>query len=147
MLRRLFPENPSHADFYEPNNAKLVARREDIALINMYEEKDFMNNESGNVAILDAKNVSAQRSHKMIAHLSGHPLLFVECLYHDADLYAASVARKTKFSEFAHLSTEEAHASFQPRIRHYRSIYCPLDTDGSGTDGCPPGAKGPENYV
>lgn len=147
VRRRLFPENTSHAEFYDPNNAKLVALREDIALINMYEAKDFLNNESGNVAILDATNVSAPRRHKIIAHLSDHPILFVECRNHDADLYAASVARKTKLSEFAHLSTEEAQASFEARIRHYRSIYCPLDTDGSGTDGCPPGAKGPENYV
>ncbi|TVM16027.1 6-phosphofructokinase [Oceanidesulfovibrio indonesiensis] len=147
VRRRLFPENTSHAEFYNPDNAALVALREDIALINMYDAKDFLNEEGGSIAILDATNISAPRRRKIIAHLSDHPILFVECRNPDPDLYAASVARKTKLSEFAHLSTEEALASFEARIRHYRSIYCPLDSDGSGTDGCPPGEKRPEEYV
>jgi broad specificity phosphatase PhoE len=91
--------------------------------------------------------VSSSRRHKIIAHLSDHPILFVECRNHDPDLYAASVARKTKLSEFAHLSPEEALASFETRIEHYRSIYCPLDSDRAGQDNCPPCEAAPEDYL
>ncbi len=127
IRRRLFPQNTSHAQFYDPDNQELAALRDDIALMNMYAAKNYLLRHGGQIAILDATNVSPARRRKLAAHLSDHPILYVECRNEDPDLYAASIARKARLSEFSHLTPEEARLSFEDRIDHYRLIYKPLD--------------------
>ncbi len=125
VRRRLFPKNTSHAEFYDPKNAANAALRDDIALINIYGAKDFLN-QGGEVAILDATNVGRTRRSKVRSHLAGLSVLFVECVNDDVELHQASIQRKIKLSEFAHLTPAEAQASFEARIAHYRTEASPF---------------------
>jgi len=128
VRRRLLPENTSHAEFYDPNNHECARLREEIALVNIYEAKNYLR-DGGQVAILDATNVSRARRNKLRCHLTDHPLLFLECVNTDRDLVNASIARKTRLPEFSHLSAEQAFSSLEDRVRHYENIYQPLEDE------------------
>jgi broad specificity phosphatase PhoE/predicted kinase len=122
VRRRLIPENTSQASFYDPDNAAAAAQRERIAAVNIAEAKAFLSAD-GEIAILDATNVSRKRRETLHQSLTNHPILFVECINDDPELLALSVARKTRLPEFAHLTEEEARQSFVKRIGYYRHIY------------------------
>jgi broad specificity phosphatase PhoE/predicted kinase len=126
VRRRMIPGNTSHPDFYDPDNAQATGLRERIAAVNFAEAKAFLSAE-GQIAILDATNVSKKRRETLRQSLSNHPILFVECINDDPELLALSVERKTRLPEFAHLAKEEARKSFVTRIGYYRHIYEPPD--------------------
>jgi len=126
VRRRMIPGNTSDAGFYDPDNSQAVGLRERIAAVNFAEAKAFLS-ATGQIAILDATNVSRKRRETLRQHLPNHPILFVECVNDDPELLALSVARKTKLPEFAHLSEAEAKKSFVTRIGYYRHIYEPPD--------------------
>lgn len=128
VRRRLFPKNTSFAEFYNPENKEFAALRDEIALINLYEAKNYLM-EGGEIAVLDATNVSAARRRKIESHLHDHPTLYIETVNNDPDLYAASIARKTRLPEFAHLSPEDARQSFEDRIQFYRQSYEALNDE------------------
>ncbi len=126
VRRRLIPGNTSDPAFYDPDNAQAVAMRERIAAVNIAEAKAYLSAE-GQIAILDATNVSRKRRETLGRQLDNHPILFVECINDDPELLALSVARKTRLPEFAHLPEAEATRSFVTRIGYYRHIYEPPD--------------------
>uniref|UniRef100_I2Q3W5 Fructose-2,6-bisphosphatase n=1 Tax=Desulfovibrio sp. U5L TaxID=596152 RepID=I2Q3W5_9BACT len=126
VRRRMVPGNTSHPGFYDPDNSQATGLRERIAAVNFAEAKAFLSAE-GQVAILDATNVSRKRRETLLRHLPNHPVLFVECINDDPELLALSVARKAKLPEFAHLSEGQAKESFVTRIGYYRHIYEPPD--------------------
>ncbi len=128
VRRRLLPQNTSHAEFYDPGNAETALLREEIALVNIYEAKNYLM-EGGEVAILDATNVSRARRNKIRCHLTEHPILFVECQNNDADLVAASITRKTKLPEFSHLGFDQACKSLEDRVNQYLRSYDPLEDE------------------
>lgn len=114
----------SEPDFYCPTNQAGRAAREEIAVTNMNRATDFLQN-GGNVAILDATNVSRHRR-LIIERLAIYPILWIECINNDEELVEASILRKTKLPEFAKLSEEQACMSFKERIKYYEHIYSPL---------------------
>ncbi|AGW14019.1 bifunctional nucleoside/nucleotide kinase/histidine phosphatase family protein [Megalodesulfovibrio gigas] len=128
VRRRLFPRNTSFAEFYNPDNAQYSALRDEIALINLYEAKNWLQ-DGGEIAILDATNVSRARRAKIESHLHEHPILYIETVNNDPELYAYSIDRKTRLPEFSHLSYEEARQSFEDRINFYRKLYTPLNDE------------------
>ena len=96
----------------------------------MQAAKRFINKD-GQVAILDATNVTAERRGRIRALLNDHPMLFIECINDDEDILSASILRKIDLHEFGHLTQEEAIQSFRQRIFYYQSMYAPLDKEGS----------------
>lgn len=129
VRRRLLPQNTSHAEFYDPGNEDSVKLREEIALVNIYDAKNYIAGE-GRIAVLDATNVTHDRRYKLRCHLNDYPILFIECINEDLDLVAASIQQKTRFlSEFSHLSPDAAFDSMQDRIEMYRRSYDPLGHD------------------
>ena len=122
LRRRLSRENTSYAEFYDPKNKEGVALRERIALINLDRAKKYLSRE-GQVAILDATNVSTKRRKKTIELLNEHPILFVECINDNQQILEASILQKITLSEFDHLDKDTAIASFKKRIDYYKSIY------------------------
>ena len=80
----------------------------------------------GQVAILDATNVSIKRRHKITSLLKGHPLLFVECINDNPEILAASILRKIAHAEFNHFEKEAAIQNFRKRIDYYNTIYTPV---------------------
>jgi len=128
VRRRLLPENTSHAEFYDPNNDKCAALREEIALVNIYEAKEFLRGK-GQVAVLDATNATLARRHKIECHLAEFSIFYIECINENNDLVAASIARKTRGPEFEHLSPEDAFKSLFERIEMYKKSYVPLTNE------------------
>ena len=114
----------SEPTFYSPSNASGKAAREEIAVTNMNHATEFLQ-EGGNVAILDATNVSRQRR-LIIERMAIYPILWIECINEDEELVEASILRKTKLPEFRNLTEEQAIASFKERISYYEHIHSPL---------------------
>lgn len=130
LRRKMIPENSSYAEFYDPNNKDGVAIREKIALINIERAQNYLKR-NGNVAILDATNVSLKRRNTIQTLLNNHPILFVECINNDQEILNASIRRKISMPEFGHLTQKEAIESFEERVSYYESIYHPLKKEKS----------------
>ncbi len=128
LRRQMLRENTSDPEFYDPENREGVSLRQEIALINLERAKNYLG-KKGNVAILDATNVSRQRRKTIIGLLKSHPLLFIECINNDGAILDASIRRKILLPEFQHLTEEMALRSFEQRIRYYDSIYSPLEKE------------------
>lgn len=126
VRRKLTGKDTSGPEFYDPGNSDGVALREKIALINIERARNYLDTK-GQVAILDATNVSPKRREKISRLLTGHPLLFVECINNDEEILEASILRKTAAPEFDHLKMEAAIKGFRQRIHYYDSIYVPLN--------------------
>jgi len=122
LRRRLMRENTSYPEFYNPDNMDGVRLREKIALINIDRAKKYLEN-GGNIAILDATNVSLSRRKIIIQLANKYPLLFIECINNDEEILEASIRMKIILPEFQHLSEASAMHSFKQRIDYYRSIY------------------------
>jgi len=125
LRRRLMEKNTSFPEFYNPRNIEGVRLREKIALINIERAKKYLAGK-GNIAILDATNVSLKRRDLVAALTNDHPLLFIECINSDGEILEASIRRKIILPEFQHLGEDAAIRSFKQRIDYYESIYAPL---------------------
>ncbi len=128
LRRKMIRGNTSYAKFFDSNNIEGVAIREKIALINMERAQKFLNN-VGDVAILDASNVSRDRRERIQSRLNDHPILFIECVNNDEEILSASILRKIDLAEFGHLTKEEAIQGFRERISYYQSIEEPLEKE------------------
>jgi broad specificity phosphatase PhoE/predicted kinase len=125
LRRRLARENTSHSEFFSPQNPEGVAFREKCAMINLNLARVFLG-DHGQVAIIDASNVTKERRRLILVLFPGIPVLFIECLNADEEALEANLRRKAAQKEFSHLSPEEALRSFARRIAYYESIYEPL---------------------
>jgi broad specificity phosphatase PhoE/predicted kinase len=125
LRRKIVRTNTSDARFYDPENREGVTIREKIALLNIKRAQKFLN-DGGQVAILDATNVSHERREKILSLLHDHPILFIECINEDEEILEASIMRKTDMAEFGHLTREAAIQGFKERISYYHSIQKPL---------------------
>jgi broad specificity phosphatase PhoE/predicted kinase len=128
LRRKLSPEDTSYPEFYDPYNRHGAALREKIALINIGRAVDYLKG-TGQVAILDATNVSARRRRKTAEMLRDRPVLFIECINQDEEILKASIDRKVTLPEFHHLGKEAAVRSFRQRIRYYEAIYTPVEKE------------------
>lgn len=129
-LRRKFKnlKNSYSAEFYHPQNSEGVELRKMFAQINMEKAKEFLS-AKGQIAILDATNVSRERREMIEEFLTDHPVLFIECINDDEDIINLSIIEKTKTSEFEKLSQEEAFHNLMKRIEYYRMIYSSLELE------------------
>ncbi|ODS34055.1 MAG: Alpha-ribazole phosphatase [Candidatus Scalindua rubra] len=128
LRRKMIRGNTSYARFFDSNNSEGVAIREKIALTNMERAQKFLNS-VGDVAILDASNVSRDRRECIQSRLNDHPILFIECVNNDEEILSASILRKIDLAEFGHLTREEAIKGFRERISYYQSIEEPLERE------------------
>lgn len=127
QIRRQYArlKNTWTAEFFHPDNTEAAELRKRFALINVNWAKKFVNTK-GEVAILDATNVSADRRNLLIEQLNDHPILFIECVNNDEEIVDMSIAMKVKTAEFSHVSEADAVSEFKKRIEYYRMIYAPL---------------------
>ncbi|MFP4071844.1 MAG: bifunctional nucleoside/nucleotide kinase/histidine phosphatase family protein [Desulfovibrionales bacterium] len=128
VRRQMLGESTSSPDFYDPENTKNVALREKIARVNIENARDYLNGD-GEVAILDATNVSCKRRESLQSLLTDHPVFFIECRNDDEEILKASIIRKTKLPEFSRVNFEQAITSFVARIAYYEHIYSPLEQE------------------
>ena len=128
LRRSLMGAESTNPDFYNPNNAAGREAREMICRRNMDLARNWLA-EGGEVAILDATNVSRARRRMIESTLTDYPVLFVECVNEDQLLLKACIRRKTTLPEYAAYSEEEALQSFMKRIGYYETIYEPLEDE------------------
>ncbi|HDP25040.1 MAG TPA: 6-phosphofructokinase [Deltaproteobacteria bacterium] len=114
--------------FYSPENTAAVELRKRFTLININRAREYLK-KRGQVAILDATNVSRSRRQLIEEHLQDHPILYIECINNDDDIVQLSIQQKIKSPEFAGLSREVALREFKKRIEYYRIIANPLQTE------------------
>ncbi len=130
LRRKLTGEDTTSPAFYDPENTYGTAIREKIALTNIARAKAFIR-KGGQVAILDATNVSLRRREKIVELVRDQPLLFVECINEDKEILKASTEKKVALPEFSHLPKETAIHSFRQRVSYYHSIYTPLKDEAN----------------
>ncbi|SDB02047.1 Broad specificity phosphatase PhoE [Desulfonatronum thiosulfatophilum] len=122
VRRSMLSANTAHADFFSPENHEGVEIREQIARQNMQAAVDFLAS-GGDIALLDATNITRARRMSICSGMSPIPVLFIECINEDKTLLATSIAHKTKISEFGHMTFPEALQNFEKRIQLYESQY------------------------
>lgn len=128
-LRRQYAPNETWMSaFYNPANAEAVELRKQFALMNIQRARKYLRNK-GQVAILDATNVSRSRRALIEEHLQDHPVLYIECINNDEDIVSLSIRHKVRAREFASMDTEVAVQEFKKRIDYYRMIYNPLHVE------------------
>jgi broad specificity phosphatase PhoE/predicted kinase len=125
VRRRLSPEKTSIPEVFSPENPAGVEFREKCTRINLDLARDFLKS-TGEVAIIDATNVTCQRRQLIKKNFPDFPLLFIECMNTDEEALEANLERKAFLKEFRHLSREQALDSFLKRIDFYESVYEPL---------------------
>lgn len=125
VRRQLMGAESTKADFYDPDNSFGREAREMICRRNLENARNWLES-GGDVAILDATNVSRTRRKFIEDNATDHPVLFVECVNEDPLLLNACLRRKADLPEFAGYSKEEALKCFMERVAHYESIYEPV---------------------
>jgi len=128
LRRKYIKDNTSSFEFYDPDNHAAAKIREEIALMNIFTAKEFLNGK-GDIAIIDAANVTSKRRQSIIHELSSYNILFVECINEDEDFINICVDTKTKLQEFSHLPKEEAFQNFLKRIEYYKCRYEQLSNE------------------
>ncbi len=120
----------SSSEFFSPTNVQGRELRERISRMNTELAQAFLR-DGGEVAIIDASNVTRQRRQCLTAAFPDLPRLFVECVNADDEALEANLERKAELKEFSHLTREKALESFLKRIAYYESIYEPLDVESN----------------
>jgi len=128
LRRKLAPQETWMSDFYDPRNTAAVQLRKEFALMNMRRAKAYLRNK-GQVAILDATNVSRSRRELIEQQLDDHPILYIECVNNDVEIVDLSIRHKVRTNEFAGMPEETAVMEFKKRIEYYREIYNPLHVE------------------
>ncbi|HPS93575.1 MAG TPA: 6-phosphofructo-2-kinase/fructose-2,6-bisphosphatase [Deltaproteobacteria bacterium] len=129
-LRRKFAslQDTWSSDFYNPENREAMELRKHFALMNVRRAKKYLRNR-GQVAILDATNVSRSRRELIEENLQDHPILYLECINNDREIVNLSIRLKVRLPEFSFLSEDYAVSEFKKRIEYYRMIYNPLSLE------------------
>ena len=127
QLRRQYArlKNTWAAEFFHPDNREAAELRKRFALMNINWAKKYVNTK-GQVAVLDATNVSLERRRLLVESLEDHPILFIECINNDEEIVDMSIIMKVKTPEFASINEADAVIEFKKRIEYYRMIYTPL---------------------
>src|SRR5450759_3376766 len=91
-LRRIYLplQETSPANFYHPGNTAALEQRKKFARINLERAKAYLRNK-GQVAILDAANVSRERREMIEKFLDDHPIIFIECINEDEEILNLSL--------------------------------------------------------
>jgi broad specificity phosphatase PhoE len=125
LRRQWHGDQTAHPQFFSPRNPEGVRLREQFARMNLEMARTFLQ-QGGDLAIIDAANVTRGRRRLIEEAFPDVPVLFVECVNDDQEVLEANLRRKSSLEEFSHLTPAEALESFRRRIGFYASIYEPL---------------------
>ncbi len=122
MRRQLMGDDSTKPEFFDPNNSFGREARELICRRNLENAQKWLMY-GGEVAILDATNVSQSRRRFIEHTLTDYPVLFLECVNEDPLLLNACIRKKADLPEYEGYTKEEALKSFMQRVEHYESEY------------------------
>lgn len=129
VRRVLYGLQSASPEFFNPENRESHDLRMQIAYQNMERARAWLEENGGDVAILDATNGTLEQRNALCTTLQDHPMLFIECVNKDEMLLDSSIKRKIKLPEFASLTQQEALDSFHRRLAYYESVYVPLSQE------------------
>lgn len=125
VRRQLMGDESTGPDFYDPENSFGRQAREMICRRNIENAQEWLN-AGGDVAILDATNISRERRKFIESVITDYPVLFIECVNEDPMLLNACLRKKADLPEFKNFTKEEAFKCFMERVSHYESMYQPV---------------------
>lgn len=128
VRRQLLGDVSTDPDFYSSDNSFGREARELIARRNLENALEWLD-KGGNIAILDATNVSKSRRRFLENNSRGIPILFIECVNEDPLLLNACLRRKADLPEYESYTRDEALKSFMKRVEHYEAAYEHLDDE------------------
>lgn len=119
------------ASFFDPENAKALQIREQVALETLDELLDYVLNQGGSVGILDATNSTLERRKTIMTHIrerAGTELnvLFLESLCVDDNLLESNMRLKLSGPDYKDRDPVEALIDFRRRVEMYEKAYVPL---------------------
>jgi 6-phosphofructo-2-kinase len=119
------------ANFFDPENARALQIREQVALETLNELLDYVLNQGGSVGILDATNSTLERRKTIMTHIrerAGPELnvLFLESLCVDENLLESNMRLKLSGPDYKDKDPVEALADFKKRVKMYEKKYVPL---------------------
>ncbi len=135
IRRRLFGEESSRPEFFDPANREAYERRIQIEKISMEGARQWLATK-GDVAIVDATHGTRKQRDLLRDYLNDYPVLFIECVNNDEELLEDFIKRKTQLPEFASMTPSEARKAFLQRLHYYESVYDPFceETDWMRVD-------------
>lgn len=125
VRRRLMGQDAIDSSFFDPDNGFGREARELICRQNLEAAQKWLRS-GGEVAILDATNVSRTRRKLIEDTLKDYPVLFIECVNEDPLLLNACLRKKADLPDYAGVPKDEALADFMKRVEHYESDYDPI---------------------
>ncbi|KKY18459.1 putative 6-phosphofructo-2-kinase 1 [Phaeomoniella chlamydospora] len=119
------------ATFFDPNNAKALAIREQVALETLDELLNYILNGNGSVGILDATNSTLERRKVIMDHIrevAGKDLnvLFLESQCIDENLLERNMHLKLFGPDYKGQDPQTALEDFKKRVAMYQKSYAPL---------------------
>ncbi|KAK5360251.1 6-phosphofructo-2-kinase [Exophiala xenobiotica] len=120
------------AEFFDPDDADAVTRRDEIALRTLDDLLSWLQQARSSVGILDATNSTVQRrkavSHRIRTKAGPNvELLFLESCCYDQDLLEKNVQLKLSGPDYRQHEAESALADFRRRIELYERKYTSMD--------------------
>jgi len=120
-----------NSTFFDPENKKASAIREQVARETLDELLDYVLNENGSVGILDATNSTLERRKMVMDRIrerAGPDLnvLFLESRCLDPDLLEANMRLKLNGPDYKDMDPTIALDDFKKRVKVYEKAYVPL---------------------
>lgn len=118
------------AKFFDPNNARASAMRDQVAMDTLDELLDYLLNQGGSVGILDATNSTIKRRQHIVNHIKEREpklgILFIESICRDPLLLEANMRLKLSGPDYRDKDPYKSLEDFKSRVAAYASAYVPL---------------------
>lgn len=118
------------ANFFDPNNQKASAIREQVAMETLDELMDYLLNQGGAVGILDATNSTKKRRKLLVDRIRQREpklgILFIESICRDPNLLEANMRLKLSGPDYRDKDPRKSLEDFKRRVEAYASAYVPL---------------------
>ncbi|KAI1812359.1 6-phosphofructo-2-kinase-domain-containing protein [Poronia punctata] len=138
--RRRTSSSASDATFFDPSSPACVSFRDRLALDTLDELLEWLDNDQGDIGILDATNSTFARRELLLTHIRLHQqqqhagkgaaetikILFLESRCADKVIREANIRLKLSGPDYAGKDATRSLADFRRRVAHYEKAYEPL---------------------
>lgn len=119
------------ADFFDPQNQRAAALREQCAMETLDDLLDYILKGSGSVGIFDATNSTLARRQQIMERIRDRAgpelnVLFVESVCRDQNLLESNMRLKLSGPDYADKDPVAALADFKKRVAIYEKNYVPI---------------------
>ncbi|KAE8834602.1 hypothetical protein PTNB85_05935 [Pyrenophora teres f. teres] len=119
------------ADFFDPQNQRAAALREQCAMETLDDLLDYILKGSGSVGIFDATNSTLARRQQIMERIRNRAgpelnVLFVESVCRDQNLLESNMRLKLSGPDYADKDPVAALADFKKRVAIYEKNYVPI---------------------